>query len=303
MLTSALRHTWGFSTKNRNNHLHHAIDAAIIAYVNNSIVKDFSDFKKEQESNTAELYAKKISELDYKNKRKFFEPFSGFRQKLLDKIDEIFVSKPERKKPSGALHEETFRKEEEFYQSYGGKEGVLKALELGKIRKVNGKIVSNGDMFRVDIFKHKKTNKFYAVPIYTMDFALKVLPNKAVVQGKDKKSGLIKDWILMDENYEFCFSLYKDSLILIQTKDMQEPELVYYERLDGSNASLTVSKHDNKFETLSKNQKILFKNANEKEVIAKSIGIQNLKVFEKYIVSALGEVTKAEFRQREDFKK
>lgn len=158
-------------------------------------------------------------------------------------------------------------------------------------------------MFRVDIFKHKKTNKFYTVPIYTMDFALKVLPNKAVVQGKDKKSGLIKDWILMDENYEFCFSLYKDSLILIQTKDMQEPELVYYERLNNSNASLTVSKHDNKFETLSKNQKILFKNANEKEVIAKSIGIQNLKVFEKYIVSVLGEVTKAEFRQRENFKK
>lgn len=89
MLTSALRHTWGFSTKDRNNHLHHAIDAVIIAYANNSIVKAFSDFKKEQESNSAELYAKKISELDYKNKRKFFEPFSGFRQKVLDKIDEI----------------------------------------------------------------------------------------------------------------------------------------------------------------------------------------------------------------------
>lgn len=300
MLTSALRHTWGFSTKDRNNHLHHAIDAVIIAYANNSIIKAFSDFKKEQESNSAELYAKKISELDYKNKRKFFEPFSGFRQKVLDKIDEIFVSKPERKKPSGALHEETFRKEEEFYQSYGGKEGVLKALELGKIRKVNGKIVKNGDMFRVDIFKHKKTNKFYAVPIYTIDFALKVLPNKAVARSK---KGEIKDWILMDENYEFCFSLYKDSLILIQTKDMQEPELVYFNAFTSSTVSLIVSKHDNKFETLSKNQKILFKNANEKEVIAKSIGIQNLKVFEKYIVSALGEVTKAEFRQREDFKK
>lgn len=72
----------------------------------------------------------------------------------------FFVSKPERKKPSGALHEETFRKEEEFYQSYGGKEGVLKALELGKIRKVNGKIVKNGDMFRVDIFKHKRQINF-----------------------------------------------------------------------------------------------------------------------------------------------
>lgn len=100
-------------------------------------------------------------------------------------------------------------------------------------------------MFRVDIFKHKKTNKFYAVPIYTMDFALKVLPNKAVVQGKDKKSGLIKDWILMDENYEFCFSLYKDSLILIQTKDMQEPELVYFNAFTSSTVSLIVSKHDN----------------------------------------------------------
>ena len=40
----------------------------------------------------------------------------------------------------------------------------------------------------------------------------------------------------------------------------------------------------------------------KKKVIAEGIGIQNLKVFEKCIVSALGEVTKAEFRQREEFK-
>ncbi|HDZ4932777.1 TPA: type II CRISPR RNA-guided endonuclease Cas9 [Campylobacter jejuni] len=302
MLTSVLRHTWGFSTKDRNNHLHHAIDAVIIAYANASVVKAFSDFKKEQENYTAELYAKKINELDFKNKRKFFEPFSNFRQKVLEKIDEIFVSKPERKKPSGALHEETFYKEEEFYKEYGGKEGVLKALELGKIRKVNGKIVSNANMFRVDIFKYKKTNKFYAVPIYTMDFALGILPNKAVVGGKDKQ-GIIKDWLLMDENYEFCFSLYKDSLILLQTKDMQEPELVYFKSFKSSTAGLVVSKHDNKFENLNENQKKLFKSANEKKVVAEGIGIQNLKVFEKYIVSALGEITKAEIKERENFKK
>ncbi|HDZ5107103.1 TPA: type II CRISPR RNA-guided endonuclease Cas9 [Campylobacter jejuni] len=302
MLTSVLRHTWGFSTKDRNNHLHHAIDAVIIAYANASVVKAFSDFKKEQENYTAELYAKKINELDFKNKRKFFEPFSNFRQKVLEKIDEIFVSKPERKKPSGALHEETFYKEEEFYKEYGGKEGVLKALELGKIRKVNGKIVSNANMFRVDIFKHKKTNKFYAVPIYTMDFALGILPNKAVVGGKDKQ-GIIKDWLLMDEDYKFCFSLYKDSLILLQTKDMQEPELVYFKSFKSSTAGLVVSKHDNKFENLNENQKKLFKSANEKKVVAEGIGIQNLKVFEKYIVSALGEITKTEIKERENFKK
>lgn len=301
MLTSVLRHTWGLGDKDRNNHLHHATDAIVIAYANASIVKAFSDFKKEQENCTAKFYAKKINASDFKNKRKFFEPFSGFRQKVLEKISEIFVSKPERKKPSGALHQESFYKEEKFYKDYGGKEGVLRALELGKIRKINGKIVGNGEMFRVDIFKHKKTNKFYAVPIYTMDFALGKLPNKAVVGGKDKQ-GIIKDWLLMDENYEFCFSLYKDSLILIQTKDMERAEFVYYKQFSSSTASLVLAKHDNKFENLSKNQLKLFKNATEKEVVAKSIGIQNLKVFEKYIVSALGEITKAEFKEREKLK-
>lgn len=46
---------------------------------------------------------------------------------------------------------------------------------------------------------------------------------------------------------------------------MQEPELVYYNVFTSSTASLIVSKYDNKFETLSKNQKILFKNANKKK--------------------------------------
>ncbi|MCW1528876.1 hypothetical protein OLR80_00645, partial [Campylobacter jejuni] len=77
---------------------HHAIDAVIIAYANNSIVKAFQILKRARKQQCRTL-CKKISELDYKNKRKFFEPFSGFRQKVLDKIDEIFVSKPERKKP------------------------------------------------------------------------------------------------------------------------------------------------------------------------------------------------------------
>lgn len=44
MLTSALRHTWGFSTKNRNNHFHHAINTAIIAYVNKFYRKGFFRF-------------------------------------------------------------------------------------------------------------------------------------------------------------------------------------------------------------------------------------------------------------------
>lgn len=52
-----------------------------------------------------------------------------------------------------------------------------------------------------------------------MDFALGVLPNKIVIAGKDKK-GNPKQWQEIDESYEFCFSLHKDDLVLIQKKDM-----------------------------------------------------------------------------------
>lgn len=92
MLTAVLRHTWGFSEKDRSNHLHHAIDAIIIAYSTHSIIKAFSDFKKEQELLKAKSYEQKL-----KYQTKFFEPFEGFREKVLNKIDTIFVSQPPKK--------------------------------------------------------------------------------------------------------------------------------------------------------------------------------------------------------------
>ncbi|WP_334085404.1 hypothetical protein, partial [Helicobacter typhlonius] len=61
-----------------------------------------------------------------------------------------------------------------------------------------------------------------------------------------------------------------------------------------------VEKHNNKFEGLSENEKILYSNATQKEVVGKSIGIQNLKTFEKYQVSPLGEMQKAEFEPCQD---
>lgn len=225
---------------------------------------------------------------------------------MLKKIDSIFVSKPPRKRARGALHEETFYsfEDEKLLKKYGGKQGVQKAIDLGKIRQVGTKIVSNGAMVRVDIFKGKKgkKGKFYAVPIYTMDFALGILPNKAVVQGKSKEDGVIKDWIEMDSNYTFCFSLFKDDLISVQKKEMEKAELCYFVGFGVSTASIQVEKHNNKFEDLSENEKILYSNATQKEVVGKSIGIQNLETFEKHQVSPLGEVQKVEFEDRQEIK-
>ncbi|WP_334084192.1 type II CRISPR RNA-guided endonuclease Cas9 [Helicobacter typhlonius] len=299
-LTSTLRHYWGLGDKDRNNHLHHAVDAVILAYTNNAMIEAFANFKKTQEQNKRKFYAKQIAESEYKAKKAFFEPCKDFRSKVLEKIDSIFVSKPPRKRARGALHEETFYsfEDEKLLKKYGGKQGVQKAIALGKIRQVGTKIVSNGAMVRVDIFKDKK-GKFYAVPIYTMDFALGILPNKAVAIGKDK-DGVIKDWIEMDSNYTFCFSLFKDDLILVKKKEMEKAELCYFVSFDTSTASIQVEKHNNKFEGLSENEKILYSNATQKEVVGKSIGIQNLKTFEKYQVSPLGEMQKAEFEPCQD---
>ena len=309
-LTATLRHYWGLGDKDRNNHLHHAVDAIILAYANAKTIQAFADFRKNQEQNKAKFYAKQIAESEYKAKRAFFEPCKNFRQRVEEKIKEIFVSKPPRKRVRGALHQETFypfeklcndkEYSEKLKMDYGGEKGMQKAIALGKIRQIGTKIVKNGAMVRVDIFKDKK-GKFYGVPIYTMDFALGILPNKAVATGKDK-DGVIKDWIEMDSNYDFCFSLFKDDLILVRKKEMKEPELCYFVSFGVSTASIQVEKHNNKFEGLSENEKILYSNATQKEVAGKSIGIQNLKIFEKWQVSPLGEKQKAEFETRQEIK-
>ena len=297
-LTAMLRHYWGLGQKDRNNHLHHAVDAVIVAYTNAKIIKNFADFKKFREQNKAKIYAKEFAQTTDK---KIFKPCENFRNKVLMKIDEIFVSKPPRKRARGALHKESFMSfdDKKLLKSYGGREGVKKALSLGKIRKIGTKIVENKNMVRVDIFKDKK-GKFYGVPIYTMDFALGILPNKAVVSGKDKKTREIKDWKEMDEKYEFCFSLFKDDLIKIQKKDMKEPKFCYYKNFNVSNASICIAKHDNKFENRDEDEKILYSTATYKEVEASGIGIQNLKILEKWQVSPLGEKREFEFEPRKN---
>ncbi|RDU64855.1 type II CRISPR RNA-guided endonuclease Cas9 [Helicobacter sp. MIT 14-3879] len=309
-LTATLRHYWGLGGKNgdkdRDNHLHHVVDAIIIAYTNAKVIKAFSDFRKLQEQNRAKFYAKEIAQSKDKTKKGFEPPCENFRNKIQEKVDSIFVSKPPRKRARGALHEETFYSlnDASLLKSYGGQEGVQRALELGKIRRIGTKVVSNGEMKRVDIFKDKK-GKFYGVPIYTMDFALGILPNKAVISGK--KDGVIKDWLEMDSNYEFCFSLFKDDLILVQKSEMEEPELCYYVGFDSCSPRIIVDKHNKCYKNMSDNEKKLFtlkerERNNKKEeqkqddenkeqkIIGGRLGIQNLKTFKKYQVSPLGEV-------------
>ena len=69
-----------------------------------------------------------------------------------------------------------------------------------------------------------------------------------------------------------------------------------------SGASIEIIKHDNRVDNITKNQEKIFKlkfDSDQKMLDESLIGIQNLKVFEKWQVSPLGEKQRAEFESRQ----
>lgn len=129
-LTSMMKHYWGLHfldkknefdeyEKDRNHHLHHALDAIIISYMNASRVKAFADFKKRLETMKASEYAEKLSEAEreqkrIKRKKSTFEVPANYanRNEFADKIKEkifgIFVSQPPNKRTRGACIKKAF---------------------------------------------------------------------------------------------------------------------------------------------------------------------------------------------------
>ena len=74
---------------------------------------------------------------------------------------------------------------------------------------VRNGVAKNGSIVRLDIFK--KNNKFYCVPVYSY---CKHLPNRACTQNKQEA-----EWDLVDDSFEWCFSLRQNDLIKVVFKD------------------------------------------------------------------------------------
>lgn len=99
VLTAWLRHSWGLNPllgggeKNRADHRHHAIDAAVISTVSRS------------------FYQRLIREVRSRGERleglDFPAPFASFRDVLAEKLAGLIVCHDPIRKLSGALHEET----------------------------------------------------------------------------------------------------------------------------------------------------------------------------------------------------
>jgi CRISPR-associated endonuclease Csn1 len=187
-LTSALRHQWGLDAKNRETHTHHAMDAIMIAFSTQGMVKRLSDY-----------YVAKETRRE-KGRPIFKAPLENFRDAIdaaieLEKEEKghkrLLISRPPRASVTGAAHKDTIQSPKE----YKGK-----GLPIN-----NGKgVCDNGDMPRVDVFT--KDGKYYLVPIYVADFAKHELP-KITAYGEE-----------LDSTAQFMFSIYKDEIIGITTK-------------------------------------------------------------------------------------
>lgn len=134
---------------------------------------------------------------------------------------------------------------------------------------VRGGIVSNGDIHRIDFFK--KNDKYYAIPVYVNQ---KELPNKIAVKGKRQK-----DWLTLDNSYEFCLSVYKNDFLEVDTKDGLFRG--YYAEFDRHRCSILLKSHD------------------RDEKLEKRIAYMQVKSITKLHVDVLGNLYQADFMERQ----
>jgi CRISPR-associated endonuclease Csn1 len=153
--------------------------------------------------------------------------------------------------------------------------------------KVQKGIASNGDMIRADIFE--KEDKYYIVPLYVADTVKEKLPNRAAPIKATQSNKNI-----MDDRFEFKFSLQKNDLVYIYAKKginleidgrlIEVKELFgYYKKIHATNDRIIIGAHDSSWE--------------------KEIGIKQVDEIKKYDVTVLGERHEVKKEARKKFVK
>jgi CRISPR-associated endonuclease Csn1 len=134
---------------------------------------------------------------------------------------------------------------------------------------IRGGVAKNDTMLRVDVFT--KAAKFHLVPVYVHHAVSKILPNRAIVAFKDED-----EWTLIDDTFEFCFSLHPNDLVKIVQKG-KSPITGYYSSCHRGTGNLNVWAHD-------RNQAV------GKDGIIEGIGVKTALSLEKFNVDVLGNI-------------
>ncbi len=169
-----------------------------------------------------------------------------------------------------------------------GREGLgpeirsVKLIEpsLAGVRVHQGRgIAENDAMVRVDIFEKK--GKYYIVPIYVADTVKATLPERAIAAHKPET-----EWTMMDVSYRFCFSLYPNDVVRLQTKE--SVYFGYYKTTHRGSAGISILSHD--------------RSSGKKEGRWEGLGIKTGVVsFDKYVVDVLGNYSLVKGERRLGF--
>src|SRR5690606_27394024 len=162
---------------------------------------------------------------------------------------------------------------------------VVRSVPLTTTQKsglaVRGGIANNDSMVRVDVFS--KGGKYFTVPLYVADITKNELPNRAVIAYKEES-----EWLEMDENYQFEFSLHKNDWLKLVLKERTIEG--YFSELNRANGSISIWAHDRDRR----------KGSNG---LYGSIGIKTALSAEKYHIDLLGKLYKAGPEQRQPLRK
>ena len=163
--------------------------------------------------------------------------------------------------------------------------------------EVRGGVARNDTMIRVDVFQHVSSRKFFLVPVY-VHHLVTGLPNKAIVAHKDQSQ-----WIEMDKNHTFLFSLYPNDLVRITFKN-KPMRMGYYRGCHSGTGNITIALHDRyvmgegttsqRVHTKTPDKPI----PNDKRGLIEGIGVKTAVSIDKYHVDVLGHVYPAATEQR-----
>ncbi len=154
---------------------------------------------------------------------------------------------------------------------------VTKVIDKLSGIPVRGGIAKNDTMLRVDVFT--KAGKFHLVPVYVHHAATEVLPDRAIVAFKDEE-----EWTLIDESFEWRFSLYPNDFIRIQQKG--KPALTgYYGSCHRGTGNINLWSHD-------RSQQV------GKDGMIQGIGVKTALSLEKFHVDVLGNIYPAPMEPR-----
>ena len=123
-ITSDLRHVWGLSKVRGQDDKHHALDAIVLACCSNAMMQFISA-----------LYRQNRETVLLKKSEAFAKPWSTFRSDTERALSEIFVSRPPRKKVTGALHADTYYSAKHLDKGFKTLKTDINGLTLDKLKE------------------------------------------------------------------------------------------------------------------------------------------------------------------------